>query len=246
MTRLLALFNYRTVIIIIISVISCWLAIRYNIRIHSHLMLYSLIIAFPMVFSLQSAFKRREKALEYMSRFVAGLQTCWQCFLLSKKTSPELKTYAKKVFTRASDAMLDHLSTGQPLIQDVYGYINDLQIFLRENRGEIGGRILLKMSRYMKDVYQSVSYLESQKTHRTMAALRSLSFVSIHLFPLFQAGVLLDVFNHDYPDWTIYPVSIFTTAILITLYNLQRNTENAFDQQGFDDIKINEFRLKLE
>ena len=246
MNRFLSLFNYRTIIMIMVSIISCWVAIRFNIQIHSHLMLYSLIIAFPMIFSLQAAFKRREKALEYMSKFMAGLQSSWECFLLSKDTTTEQKTEAKQKFTRASDAMLDHLRNGQPMIQDVYGFINDLQGFLRHNRSDIGGRVLLKMGRYMKDVYASVAYLESQKTHRTMATLRALSYLTIHLFPIFQAGILLNVFQSDNPEWLLFPVSICTSIILITLYNTQVNIEYAFDEKGLDDIKIGQFRLKLE
>lgn len=245
MNKFLALFNYRTVIIIIVACVSCWLTIYFQIRIHYHLILYSLLVAFPMVFSLQSAFKRREKALEYMSQFTGSMQLIWQCLLLSKKITPEVATASKTKLIKTADTVLDHLKSDHTSMEDVYRQMHELHEFMRANRSEIGGRILLRISRYMNNVYESVVYLESQKTHRTMNALRFLSLIIVHIFPLLQAGVLLNVFTPTYPAWAIYPVSIITSVLLITLFNIQENMEYAFDQRGFDDVKVEQFRLKL-
>jgi hypothetical protein len=38
-------------------------------------------------------------------------------------------------------------------------------------------------------------------------------------------------------------LSAISTFILISLYNVQDQMENPFDQRGLDDIRLNDFRL---
>jgi glucose/arabinose dehydrogenase len=59
-------FNYiniRTVVILILSQLSCFFAVHYNFKIHFDFVLFGLAIAFPVGTSIQTAFKRRERAL---------------------------------------------------------------------------------------------------------------------------------------------------------------------------------------
>ena len=40
--------------------------------------------------------------------------------------------------------------------------------------------------------------------------------------------------------------TILISFTLIALYNIQNYIENPFDQKGFDDVKLREFKLKEE
>lgn len=44
-------------------------------------------------------------------------------------------------------------------------------------------------------------------------------------------------------SWVLYSLSIASTFILISLFNVQEQLENPFDQDGLDDIKLEEFDL---
>jgi hypothetical protein len=73
--RFITTLNIQTLTLPVITAVSCFIAIRSQIRIHYNLMLFSLINSFPLVCSLQSTFRRPEKAREYLSIFDAYLKT---------------------------------------------------------------------------------------------------------------------------------------------------------------------------
>ena len=59
--------NYRTLISVLISVVATWLSYKYDLRFNLDLTLISVAVVFPLVFTLGSAFQRRDKALEHLS-----------------------------------------------------------------------------------------------------------------------------------------------------------------------------------
>ena len=47
------------------------------------------------------------------------------------------------------------------------------------------------------------------------------------------------------PQCVIYVVCALGPLMLITLYNFQAHMEYPFDQKGADDVKLDEFKLRL-
>ena len=45
-------------------------------------------------------------------------------------------------------------------------------------------------------------------------------------------------------EWIIYLLGLIHGFILISLYNVQEDMEDPFDQIGLDDIKLDEFGFK--
>lgn len=89
--KILNLFNLRTFLALIISQIAAFITIHYQIKFHLDLLLFSLVVVFPLHFSLQAAFKRRDRALEYFSLFKAGAMALHNSFLVSEDLSIEKK-----------------------------------------------------------------------------------------------------------------------------------------------------------
>ena len=87
--KVLNLFNLRTFFVLLISQLAAFLVIHFHIKVNIDLVLFGLAIAFPLSFSLQAAFKRRERALEYFSRFKADVVKLHYSFVFSKDLSPE-------------------------------------------------------------------------------------------------------------------------------------------------------------
>lgn len=55
--------NFRTLISVIISLIATWIAYKYQLTYNLDLTIISVAVVFPIVFTLGSAFQRREKLL---------------------------------------------------------------------------------------------------------------------------------------------------------------------------------------
>lgn len=235
------LLNIRTLGILAIGLASCFLAIRYQIKVHNNMVLFGLIISFPLVFSLQSAFKRREKALEYLALFKAGLSAVKESFQISKKLTEPNREIIRQVIVRANLEFFTYLEKGIKKQHDVYQNFIQITDFMFAHKEEMSSKAMFRITRYMKDVYNSVSYLMTLKTHRTVNVVRVFSNIFICLFPILQAGLLVDNFGKDLPEFVIYLISVSSAIILGTLLQIQRQLEDPFDQDGFDDIKLEEF-----
>ena len=83
--------NYRTLISVIISFIATKIAYYYNLVFDLDLTIISVAVVFPLVFTLGSAFQRREKALEHLGRVKGALASIKYCFSASKNIVDEEK-----------------------------------------------------------------------------------------------------------------------------------------------------------
>src|ERR1044071_9198976 len=63
------IINYKTLIVTVLSVVSTYLCYRYHLIAKFPDMLVGVAIVFPVVFSIGSAFSRRETALQRLSDF---------------------------------------------------------------------------------------------------------------------------------------------------------------------------------
>ncbi|MFI5153656.1 MAG: hypothetical protein ACHQET_10005 [Chitinophagales bacterium] len=243
---LLSLLNIRTVIILSLAMIACYITIHFQVALNHTLALFSLVVAFPLVFSIQSAFKRRDRALEYLSRYKSGLTVTYHTFLQAKKLSQEDQMIILGIMNRATDELVQFLSSGKPDVKQVYDRFGEIFEFTDLHRKEISSRLVLRITRYMKDVHEGLAYLVSFTVHRTMIAIRYFAYIFIITFSFVEAPLLYENLQKGTHVWLMYPLSALSAIILITFYNVQRQIENPFDKIGLDDIQLNNFRLHIQ
>jgi len=241
----LSYINIRTFIVLILSMLSCFLTIQYHLKIHFNIVLFGLAIAFPLATAIQTAFKRREKALEYLSLFKSGMLVIHYSFQSSKKLEAEKKLEIAKVLNNAADKLLNQLRISNGDMVHFQEEADKIMIFMQQNREAISARILTRVIRYLKDALDGAAYLLSLTRHRTMKGLRFYSIFFIGLFTILHAPILVDQIDQQLPEWAIYPLSAFSSLILVTLYNFQEQIEYPFDQKGADDIKLDDFKLNI-
>lgn len=241
--KFLNFFNLRTFLVLIISQVATFLSIYYQIRFSLDLLLFSLAIGFPLAFSIQSAFKRRERALEYLSLFKAGTLAIHHSFLIDKDLAPVKKKEATKILSELIDQLTMQLIKRVSPFELVQDKINSVMLFIEMNRENISGRNALRIIRYLKDVTESSAYLISLVNHRTMVGLRFYSIVFITIFPMIQAPIIVNKLEHVMPAWGIYALMAFSGLLLITLHNFQKMIEYPFDPKGMDNIQVDDFKI---
>ena len=237
--------NIRTFVVVAVSLISCYLSLQYDLRFHFSIVLLGLAIAFPLGQSIQMAFKRRERALEYFSLFNAGLLAIHYSFQSSEDLTEEKKTEAKKILTDTSENLIQQLRIADGNIPRFRGETDKITQFIERNKDAISKRVQIRIVRYLKDVLDGSVYLLSLTTHRTMIGLRFLAIIFINFFAAFHPPMLVYQLRDQMPQWVIYIVCVLGPILLITLYNFQAHIEYPFDQKGADDIKLDEYKLKL-
>ena len=77
---LISVFNYKTLIITSLSVATTFLCIKFKITAKFPDLLIGMAIVFPVVFSISSAFTRREFALQRFSEFKGHLISIYFAF----------------------------------------------------------------------------------------------------------------------------------------------------------------------
>ena len=138
--------------------------------------------------------------------------------------------------------------------------IGKIQLFIKENRDALGRSLSLRVYRLMRDVIMGVENSIAIKVHRTPQNIRAYCELFIYIFPFYYAPTLIynlgnaslgyevgsTIGGTDYLDTTfiVYALNIIISFILISLFNVQAQIENPFDQDGMDDIQLENYELE--
>jgi hypothetical protein len=246
MEKYLSIINFRTLIALGITWFATFLTIRFNFQYNFDLTMISIAIIFPLVFTIRSAFKRREKALEFLSRFKAGIITVKSSIESNTKISSKEKDDVLEILLRIPKSLISYLGPEPLPIESLradVSKVNDMLIHMN-NKVKING--LLKVLGFMRDVHIGIENTAAIKLHRTPTSIRAYCLLFIYLYPIIYVPSILYRLNESSSlndSWILYSLSIVSSFILISLFNVQEQLENPFDQDGIDDIKLETFDL---
>lgn len=242
MSRYLIIINFRTLITLFLSLIVPFIAYEFKVIYNIDLTLMSIAIIFPLVFTIRGAFRRREKALEHLSRFRASLLTVKNYFHNSKMPD-ELKEDSSQVLQELNDALFGHLNTKN---EDTSGYDIKLKAafdFITTNKESISNGTREKIYRFFRDVMDSADNLIAIHSHRTPVSLKAYCLIFIYIFPAVYTPTIINKIGLENPSWLTFFIVVLSEFILISLYNIQDQMEHPFDDEGLDDIKFKIFRI---
>lgn len=240
--RFARLFNYQSILVTIVSLGSCFFAIHYEIEYNYDLLLLNLAITFPLSFSIQAAFRRRERALEYLGLFKSSLMAVHHVLQFEKGLPSRQKEESRKLLQKVADHLLGWLVNPKQSIKEINREMDEVFEFIKENKKQISDSITQRVIRYMKDTHRGAAFLISMLRHPTVRGLRMYCIFFIYLYSLVNAPVLLHHIGFE-DTWLVYLICFTSSLLLVTLYNIQDQMENPFDGSGLDDIKLQDFRL---
>ncbi len=239
--KILSLFNLRTFLVLLISQLATFLVIHYQIKYQFDFLLFGLAIGFPLAFSIQAAFRRRDRALEYFSMFKGSTLAIHYSFSVSEDLLPEKKIEIRSILKSMSDQLIRQLQERIKSYSPMLEAVDKILEFIERNRETLSNRNVLRIIRYLRDVTESSTYLVSLVRHRTMIGLRVYSLAFILIFPVIQAPILNYKLGDLIPTWAFYSLMALGSLLLITLSNFQKMIEYPFDSRGMDNIQIRDF-----
>ncbi|MAV80873.1 MAG: hypothetical protein CBD12_000075 [Amoebophilaceae bacterium TMED152] len=222
-----------------------FLSYRFSITYNIDLTLISIAIIFPLVFTIRGAFRRREKAIEHLSLFRGSLKTVENIIRGSKLEESDIKI-SFDLITKCNKGLIDYLSDVVPTTKSHDDNIEELYSFLLSKRDVIGGGTLQKVSRFLKDTYDSADNLVGIHTHRTPISLKAYCLIFVYIFPVIYTPTIINKIGIDNPPYLTYFIVILSQFILISLYNIQDQMEYPFDKEGIDDIDLDLFKLERD
>ena len=242
MSRYLIIINFRTLLTLFLSFLVPFIAYEFQVVYNIDLTLMSIAIIFPLVFTIRGAFRRREKALEHLSRFKASLKTVENLFLNSKMTD-ELKKESSNLLLEINKGLFKHLNTKEGNIGIYDTKLKNTFNFIDKNREFISGGTREKIYRFFRDVMDSADNLIAIHSHRTPVSLKAYCLIFIYIFPVVYTPTIINKIGLENPSWLTFFIVILSEFILISLYNIQDQMEYPFDDEGLDDIKFNIFKI---
>jgi hypothetical protein len=243
MSRYLTIINYRTLITLLLSLLIPYIAYEFNMIYDVDLTLISIAIIFPLVFTIRGAFRRREKALEHLSRFRASLKTVENLINMSEALNSEEKNEIMKLISQTNHGLYDYLTTSSEDSSDFDRKIKKLIDYFINTKETISGGTKQKIFRFVKDIVESSDNLIAIHTHRTPISLKAYCLIFIYIFPIIYTPTIINKIGEENPEWLTYFVVILSEFILISLYNIQDQMEYPFDDEGLDDIKLSKFTV---
>lgn len=227
----------------IIAIIVPYLAFRYNIEFDMDLTLISIAIIFPLVFTIRGSFRRREKALEHLSEFRSTLKTFSYFLMSNEKLSEEDQVEAERLMISLSNTLMIHLKSNEKDTTDIDARMHDLYEYVNSKEDKISAKSKERLFRIMKDLHETIENVHAINTHRTPISLKAYCLIFIYIFPLIYAPTIIHRVGPDKGPWIIYFIVLVSQFILISLYNIQNQLEYPFDDEGMDDIKLDNFRI---
>ena len=234
------IINYKTFILTLLSVVSTWLCYRYHIVADFPLTIVGIAIVFPVVFSIDSAYKRRERALWMLSDFKAHVLAL---YLASRDWLEENEEFQNEIKIQLGDvysSIRDIFTSGEKdsikAEQAIYIKLSELSEIMKKFRtlGLPSGEIS-RVSQYISKIAVAIENLKSILRYRTPITLRAYSKVFIYTFPIMYGPYFALVADQYSPNLE-YMMPVVFSFILVSLDNIQSHLENPFDQVGEDDI----------
>lgn len=243
MKQYVAIINYRTLVAISISILTPIICYKFNINYNIDLTLISIAIVFPLVFTIRSSFRRREKALEHLSQFRGSMKTVHYFFLSTPTLNAEKQKEIGDILEEISEKTINHLRHDSYNTADLDTILNKVYLFLINNKEVLPKSVKDKVIRFMHDMHEAIENLLAIHTHRTPISLKAYCLIFIYIFPLIYTPTIINKVGLGTTIWITYFVVILSQFILISLYNIQDHMEYPFDEEGLDDINLKNFKI---
>ena len=227
----------------IIALVVPFLAFRYGIEFDMELTLISIAIIFPLVFTIRGSFRRREKALEHLSEFRSTLKTLSYFLMSNVKLTEEDKEEAETLMVNLSNSLMVHLKSNERSTSSIDACMHDLYEYVNSKEEKISPKSKERLFRIMKDLHETIENVHAINIHRTPISLKAYCLVFIYIFPLIYAPTIIHRVGPDKGTWITYFIVLVSQFILISLYNIQNQLEYPFDDEGLDDIKLDNFKF---
>lgn len=238
------IINYKTFIITFLSVVSTYLCHYYGLTAKFPDMLVGVAIVFPVVFSIGSAYTRRETALQRFADFkghVVSFYYATRDWTTDKNN--DLPEQSRQVISQMMILMRDMFktdhspewSTNEQRMYDLFSRLSLIVVELRKYGVQSGE--CSRINQYVSKIIIAFDNMKIIHNYRTPITLRMYSKVFIYIFPIIYGpyfASMVEEFSHSLE----YVMPVLYSFILVSLDNIQDHLENPFDDVGEDDIVI--------
>ncbi len=237
------ILDRQTVIVTLLAVGSTFVCRYLGFQAKMPTALISVAIIFPIVFSINAAYRRREEALKYFASLKAHLVAIYFAHF---DWVPEDKAVHSARGRELLQSLLDSVKeflTAEPedrkaAFAKFYSVVTAFSASLEDLRkaGMTAGEVS-RSNQYLRSVVIEFERMRNILEYRTPVLLRAYSRVFLNSFPILFGPFFANVAQQSYPI-VGYGIAIIYSLVLVSLDNIQEHLENPFDQGCEDDVVL--------
>jgi predicted membrane chloride channel (bestrophin family) len=238
--------NLRTLVVAGLSVASTYLCARMAWEAEIPTGLIGLAVVFPIVCSINAAYRRREEVLRYFGAIKAHAVALYyaQRDWVPGAAGPESPhaSAARENVERLLRALRQHFSKhggrSQETFQAVYSCLSQISL-LNERMRDAGvpANEISRANQYLSKLSIDFERMGNYLDYRTPRSLRAYSRVFLTAFPILFGPYFAHLSQRSYPA-AGYVVAVLYSMVLVSLDNIQSDLEDPYDEVGTDDVKL--------
>ena len=239
----LSVFNYRLLFILVETVIVFFLYREYQITIDFDISIVSIAIVFPLVFSITSAYQRRQEAIGLFLDFrnkIIDLTNIF--FAVDKIEKKDYDLLFNKLFG-IQTSLINYLTKedSNDIFEQIRQERKDVLRIIDDRKKMFNEREKDSLIRVKNELFLSAEKIRGIKIHGTPISLKKYCLIFIYFSPLLfntQSIINKTPFDLNIESSLTLLFTLVMSFVLMALYNVQDYIENPFDQKGLDDLKI--------
>lgn len=234
--------DYQTWLITGLSLFVVFLCRQLEFIVDLPTTLIGIAVVFPLVFSINSAYRRREDAL----RAFASLKAHGMALVYAHREWPQDEIdhgpRAVGLLEQLLTAVSNHFSRNghdqQATKKQIYAVFSDYSHSHELMRGVgVPANEISRANQYLRQIIIDFERMNNIVNYRTPLALRAYSRLFLNLFPLLFGPYFASIAYPDHP-MAGYIVALIYSLVLVSLDNIQDHLENPFDGVGADDLHL--------
>jgi hypothetical protein len=242
----LSVLDHQTLIVSILALGSTFACEYFGLVADIPTSLIGLAVVFPIVFSINAAYKRREEALKFFGGLKAhAVALYWAHRDWVPGAGGKESVHAGRVRGIIEDLLgyiKDDLNKGgrsQESFEKVIGEFSRFSGSLEELReAKVTNSEISRANQYVSKMMIDYERMRNIATYRTPVTLRAYSRVFLNVFPIAFGPYFAHLNCENFPI-VGYFVAVLYALVLVTLDNLQEDLEDPYDKLGTDDIRLN-------
>ena len=245
---LASVLNYRIVIILIETILIYFLYDKYKIDIKIDFTIISIAIVFPLVFSITSAYQRRQEAIALFSEFRNKIIDLTNIFYAVDEVNKKDYVSLFNKLVGVQTGLNNYLINTSP--DNDFGVIREKRkevlLFIDSHKKLFNEREKDSLIRVKNELFLSAEQIRGIKIHGTPISLRKYCLIFIYFSPfLYNSQLIVTSSGTGFQLESIVSLmfSLVVSFVLMALYNVQDYIENPFDQKGLDDLNIEAMKV---
>ena len=236
------IIDIQTGLITILALISTYICNRFDFYADLPWGLIGIAIIFPIVFSINSAYRRREEALKYFASLKGHAVAIFYAHRDWVRGDPRHAERVKKRIHGLLCVIKEYFSSSAEEEGAAFGKVyRELSKFslshekLRE--ADVPANEVSRLNQYLRQILIDFEKMRNILLYRTPNTLRAYSQIFLNIFPILYAPYFANLCKESYAV-VGYGVAILYSVVLVSLDNIQEDLESPYDSVGADDVNL--------